>query len=259
MIDDAEALLGYRFNDPRLLSEALTHASSADHRLQSNERMEFLGDTILGFVVAEYLFKTYPDDLEGELTKIKSAVVSRKICANMTLQMNLHRLLSLGKGMSNRPTLPSSVAAAVFESIIAAIYLDGGLEPARVFILQHVVPHISETAKSAHQQNFKSLLQQHAQKSLPSNPVYVLLDEKGPDHSKAFEICVEINGRRFDSAWDNSKKEAEQKAALFALRALKLVAIDSDGQVMLTGPELAGRSSRSSSNGVASNQQSKEA
>ena len=234
MIEEAADVLGYRFSDERLLLESLTHASIAGHRLESNERMEFLGDTILGFVVSEYLFRNYPNDLEGEMTKIKSAVVSRKVCAEVSKKINLHQLLSLGKGMSSRPTLPSSVAAAVFESMIAAIYLDGGIEPARRFILQHVVSYIRDAAESAHQQNFKSLLQQYAQKNLPSNPTYVLLDEKGPDHSKAFEVCVEIEGQRFASAWDNSKKEAEQKAALLALRELGLVNIDGDGEVTLT-------------------------
>ena len=241
MIDEAEQVLGYRFENEQLLIEALTHASIAGHRLQSNERMEFLGDTILGFVVSEYLFKTYPNDLEGELTKIKSAVVSRKVCAKVSHELNLHRLLSLGKGMSSRPSLPSSVHAAVFESMIAAIYLDGGLEPARQFILKHVVPSIHESAESAHQQNFKSLLQQYAQKNLPSNPTYLLLDEKGPDHSKAFEVCVEINGRRFGSAWDNSKKEAEQKAALLSLKELGLVEVDARGHVTLTEQSLVRR------------------
>ena len=244
MIDEAEAVLGYRFQNEHLLIEALTHASIAGHRLDSNERMEFLGDAILGFVVSEYLFKSYPEDLEGELTKIKSAVVSRKVCAEVSTELRLHSLLNLGKGMSTRPTLPPSVAAAVFESIIAAIYLDSGLGPAREFILRHVVPQIREVAESAHQQNFKSLLQQYAQRHLPSNPSYILLDEKGPDHSKAFEVCVEIEGRRFGSAWDNSKKEAEQQAALLALKELDLVKVDGEGQVLLTCDDLATRSKR---------------
>ena len=236
MIEQAAAVLGYRFHNEKLLSEALTHASSADHRLSSNERMEFLGDAILGYVVCEYLFLNYTDLLEGELTKIKSAVVSRKVCAQVSQAMGLVSLLTLGKGMSGRADLPSSIIAAVFEAIIAAIYLDGGIDPVRELILHHMVPYIKEAAGSTHQHNFKSVLQHHAQKHLPSNPSYVVVDEKGPDHSKVFEVCVEIEGRRFSSAWANSKKEAEQRAALLALSELGLAEVDAHGRVTLREP-----------------------
>lgn len=233
MIDQAESVLDYRFVNEALLVEALTHASSAGDRRKSNERMEFLGDAILGFVVCEYLYAQYPRLLEGDLTKIKSAVVSRRTCAMVSKSINLAELLNLGKGMSGRPGLPQSVSAAVLEAIIAAIYLDGGMEAVRTFILRHMGPLIQEAAESSHHQNFKSVLQQHAQKHLPSNPSYVLLDEKGPDHAKCFEVCVQIDNRRFDSAWANSKKEAEQKAALNALEAMGLVEWSEDGQVLL--------------------------
>lgn len=217
MINQAADILGYTFKNEALLCEALTHASCADSRLQSNERMEFMGDSILGFVVCEYLYQKFPDLLEGDLTKIKSAVVSRRVCAQISKSIHLEKMLNLGKGMSGRPALPSSVAAAVFESIIAAIYLDGGIRSARAFILRMMKPYIHEAAESAHQQNFKSVLQQIAQRHLPTNPSYMLLDEKGPDHAKAFEVCVQIDGRSFGSAWANSKKQAEQQAALNAL------------------------------------------
>ena len=217
MIDQAADILGYRFKSESLLSEALTHASCADNRLQSNERMEFLGDAILGFVVCEYLYQKFPDLLEGDLTKIKSAVVSRRICAKISNSVELEKMLTLGKGMAGRPALPSSVAAAVFESIIAAIYLDGGVRAAKAFVQRMVKPYIHEAAESAHQQNFKSVLQQIAQRHLPTNPSYILTDEKGPDHAKAFQVCAQIDGRNFGSAWANSKKQAEQRAALNAL------------------------------------------
>lgn len=217
MIEQAAEILGYRFKDESLLEEALTHASCADSRLNSNERMEFLGDAILGFIVCEYLYQKFPDLLEGDLTKIKSAVVSRRVCAKVSQQIELEQMLNLGKGMSGRPALPSSVAAAVLESVIAAIYLDGGIRSARAFILRMMKPHIHEAAESAHQQNFKSVLQQIAQRYLPTNPSYLLIDEKGPDHAKAFEVCVQIDGRNFSGAWANSKKQAEQQAALNAL------------------------------------------
>jgi ribonuclease-3 len=233
MRDQAAKILGYTFRDERFLREALTHASIAGHRLESNERMEFLGDAILGYVVCEYLFRHFPELLEGELTKIKSTVVSRKSCAQISEKLNLAQMLNLGKGMSGKQQLPPSVSAAVLEAIIAAIYLDGGMEPAQKFILEHMTPFIVEAAESAHQQNFKSVLQQYAQKHMPANPGYVLLDEKGPDHSKCFEVCVEIEGRRFSSSWGKSKKEAEQQAALMALQELNLAVTDEHGRVRL--------------------------
>ena len=237
MPDKAFPILGYLFKDADILAEALTHASSADHRLKSNERMEFLGDAILGYVVCEYLYHQFPDLLEGDMTKIKSTVVSRRVCAMVTRQIELDSLLSLGKGMSDRQGLPASVAAAVLESIIAAIYLDGGMEPAREFILRQMKPYIHEAAESTHQQNFKSVLQHLAQRLTLSSPAYVVLDEKGPDHAKAFEVAVEIDGRRFDAAWANSKKQAEQQAALLALLSLGLAHRDDHGKVHLREPD----------------------
>jgi len=237
MIENADKVLGYRFKDESLLREALTHASSAGSRLESNERMEFLGDAILGCVTCEYLYLNFPDLLEGDLTKIKSAVVSRKVCAEISEKINLAEMLNLGKGMAGRQALPSSVAAAVLESIIAAIYLDGGLEPAKTFIVTQLKPYIDEAASSAHQQNFKSVLQQVSQRHFPANPTYVLLDEKGPDHAKAFEVCAKLDGRKFGAAWANSKKEAEQLAAQIALCELGLAHIDKDSGAVLLADE----------------------
>ncbi len=233
MREHAAQVLGYTFKDESVLDAALTHASVAATRLDSNERMEFLGDAVLGWVVSEYLYEKFPAYLEGELTKIKSAVVSRRACAKISEELSLCAMLNLGKGMSSRPELPSSVAAAVFEAVIAAIFLDGGLRPARKFVLKHMKPLIDEAAQSSHQENYKSALQHYAQKHLPANPNYLLLDEKGPDHSKAFEVCVEIDGRRFTSTWANSKKEAEQDAALIALRELELVSTSEQGTILI--------------------------
>jgi ribonuclease-3 len=215
-------LLGYEIQDPELLQVALTHASVAATRVESNERLEFLGDAVLGLVVCQELYEQYPDSLEGEMTRVKSSVVSRQTCALVTEEAQLTELLMLGKGMASPGQLPTSVAAAVFESIIGAIFLDGGLEPARQFILRHLRPHIEEAMESEHQQNFKAKLQQHAQRQFAQTPEYILLDEKGPDHSKCFEIAVSIDGRNFPSAWGPCKKDAEQKAAYLALVELGL-------------------------------------
>jgi len=222
-----EAMLEYRFRDLGLLKEAFTHASIADDRRLSNERLEFLGDAVLGLVVCHRLFEIYPGYLEGDLTKLKSAVVSRNTCAAVANQLGLTELIFVGKGMSGRTgsaQRPSSLAAGVFESVIAAIYLDGGLEAARAFILRHMDGQIEQFAATTHQENYKSLLQQHAQKALAATPVYELLDEKGPDHSKCFEVRVVVGGRAFGSAWGPAKKPAEQRAAQIALEELGVLA-----------------------------------
>ena len=228
-LQGVQELIGYQFKDPQLLAYALTHASSADSRLQSNERLEFLGDAILGMVVCHNLYERFPDYLEGELTKIKSAVVSRRTCALIAEELDLPQHLFLGKGMTGRSQLPSSLAAAVYESLIAAIFLDSGdLECVSRFILETASRHITQAAESEHQRNFKSQLQQYAQKVLSTTPMYELLDEKGPDHSKCFEISVVIKGRRHTGAWGPSKKEAEQKAAYLALRELNIIEASSE-------------------------------
>lgn len=216
----AESLLQHTFNDPNLLTESLTHASIANTRLVSNERMEFLGDAVLDVIVCEALYLRFPEFLEGDLTKIKSAVVSRKTCAEISNETGLTQLLITGKGISSREELPSSLAAAVYESIIAALYLDGGFEVVKRYVLRTMTPKIEAIAADTHQQNYKAVLQQHAQKGMGATPIYELLDEKGPDHSKCFEVCVLIDGKRFTSAWGPNKKTAEQKAALLALEEL---------------------------------------
>jgi ribonuclease-3 len=216
----AEKVLQYTFSNPDLLKEALTHASVADHRLKSNERMEFLGDAVLDLIICEALYKRFPEYLEGDLTKVKSAVVSRRTCAEVSNETGLIDLLVIGKGISSRDVMPSSLAAAVYESLVAAIYLDGGFDIVKEFVLRTMTPKIEIIASNNHQQNYKAVLQQHAQKMLGAGPVYELLDEKGPDHSKCFEVAVVVDGRRFTSAWGPNKKMAEQKAALLALEEL---------------------------------------
>ena len=236
----AEAAVGHEFTSPGLLKEALTHSSIADNRLSSNERMEFLGDAILDMVVCEELYRKFPQYLEGDLTKIKSAVVSRRTCCEVALELGLQNVLIIGKGISSREQMPLSLAANVFEAIIAAIYLDAGFETVRAFILRTIGPQIDEIAASAHQQNYKAVLQQHAQKALGAGPLYELLDEKGPDHAKCFEVCVSIDGRRFTSAWGPNKKQAEQKAALLALEELGVYdADDVDNAIQTLTVEMA--------------------
>jgi ribonuclease-3 len=215
-----EHRIGYEFRDKALLVSALTHASGAQHRLASNERLEFLGDAILGAMVCETLFRQYPEYLEGDLTKIKSVVVSRQTCAKISEALGLQEFLILGKGMTMHPNVPPSLLADVFESLLAAIYLDGGDAAAREFIQRYINPEIELAATGELGGNYKSLLQQLAQRESGATPTYQLMDEKGPDHSKCFKISAQIGRTRFQAAWGRNKKEAEQRAARNALSEL---------------------------------------
>jgi len=230
-VESCQEVIGYTFRDSSLLALALTHASVATTRVESNERLEFLGDAVLGMIVCQELYERFGDLLEGQMTKIKSAVVSRRTCAEIADETGIAGLLLLGKGMPQPSYLPQSVTAAVFEAIVGAIYLDGGLGPARRFVLMCVGPYIDEACATEHQQNYKSLLQQHSQRKWGTTPDYRLLDEKGPDHSKCFEVAVSIGGRHFTSAWGMSKKDAEQEAARRALTELGLMRVDAGDEL----------------------------
>jgi len=217
ILEECQKAINYRFRNPKLLRAALTHASGADTRLASNERLEFLGDAILGLVVCEQLYNDFPEYQEGDLTKIKSAVVSRRACTRISKELNLGDFLFLGKGMHLHATVPASLLADVFESMVAGIYLDGGLEAAREFILRYLLPEIEREAGGAQGSNFKSLLQQVAQREFGATPRYDMLDEQGPDHHKCFKVAAIIGKHPYAAAWGRNKKEAEQKAAMNAL------------------------------------------
>ena len=217
LLEECQGLLGYRFISPELLVSALTHASSADSRVVSNERLEFLGDAVLGLVICEQLYVLFPDLLEGELTKIKSVVVSRRTCARISRALGMHRFLILGKGMAAQSVIPSSVMADVLESLIAAIYLDGGLAAAKTFILDHMGGEIERAANGHHGGNYKSVLQQMSQKEFSATPTYQMIEQQGPDHSKLFKVSAVIGTLQYPPAWGRNKKEAEQRAALNAL------------------------------------------
>lgn len=229
-----QEIIAYRFSNPPLLKQALTHASAARARIASNERLEFLGDAVLGMVVCQEIYDRAPELAEGEMTKIKSAVVSRNTCAKLAERLRLREVIVLGKGVSSWAQLPPSLLAATYEAIVGAIYLDGGVEPVREFILSGMNDMLDASMACRHQKNYKSLLQQHAQRQWNHTPHYVLLDEKGPEHAKAFEVAVRVNGRQHRSAWGNTKKEAEQKAAYEAVIALGLLADDDQETVAET-------------------------
>lgn len=221
MLRQCEAALQYEFVNRDLLRNCLTHASGANHRLASNERLEFLGDAILGAVICETLYHRFPEETEGELTRIKSIVVSRTTCAKVSEMMGLPKSLLLGKGLSVNESVPMSVAAAVFESLIAGVYLDGGLEAARRMIERVMLPEIELAGGLEHGRNYKSLLQQYSQKVFGETPIYRLLDEKGPDHSKCFKVSALIGQQSYQPAWGANKKTAEQRAAQNALYELE--------------------------------------
>jgi ribonuclease-3 len=212
--------IGYQFRDPSLLLEALTHASCAAHRLASNERLEFLGDAILGMVVCDWLYHEFPDYSEGDLTKIKSNVVSRKTCAGIASQLHLERCLIVGRGVTRNRSFPKSLVSDVFESVVAAVYLDGGLDAARRLIKSWLADEVHEAVSCQHGGNHKSHLQQLAQRDLGDTPAYHLLAETGPDHNKSFQVMAVIGKRTFAPAWGRNKKDAEQRAAANAMAEL---------------------------------------
>lgn len=236
-IEQIEQITGHHFGDLTLLAQALTHSSASEGRLNSNERLEFLGDSVLGFMVCEHLFRQRSDLLEGELTKIKSNIVSGRTCAELAVECGLDGLVKVDKGVRGRAGLPESLVAGAFESLVGALYLDGGLDVARAFVMPRLLQRIEEAVRLGHQDNFKQVLQQSLAQLGMGLPQYVVLDEKGPDHAKAFEICVDAGARRFSPAWGPSKKQAEQLAALAALRELDIAHEDSEGGVRIKWPE----------------------
>jgi ribonuclease III len=221
LLAECEAAIDYTFRDQSLLCRALTHASAARTRSESNERLEFLGDAILGSIVCEELFRRYPDSAEGELTRIKSVIVSRETCAKVTHRLGLDEFLLMGKGLANGRRIPPSVSAAALEAIIGAIYLDGGRGVAQAFVLACVDGLIHQVSDLTTGMNYKSVLQQLAQKDYGATPAYHVLDEKGPDHFKSFKVCASIGSTHYCPAWGPSKKEAEQQAACNALAQLE--------------------------------------
>ena len=223
-VAECQRRIQYTFRDPSLLLAAVTHASGAHHRLASNERLEFLGDSILGFVICEHLYRLFPESLEGDLTRIKSVVVSRETCGRISEQLNLADFLIVGKGLAINKPVPISVLSDLFESLVAAVYLDGGIEPARALVERLLAPEVASVASGVQGANHKSVLQQLSQRDFGVTPTYEVIEESGPDHSKNFQVSAFIGPRSYSPAWGRNKKEAEQRAALKALEELCPVA-----------------------------------
>ncbi|MCS7022630.1 MAG: ribonuclease III [Gemmataceae bacterium] len=222
LLEKCQQQIGYRFRQLELLRAALTHTSGANTRAASNERLEFLGDSIVGLVVCEQLFHRFPQYQEGDLTKIKSFVVSRQSCAAVSRRLQLDRFLFLGKGLSQQGEIPENVLADVFEALVAAVYLDSNWDTARQWVLRCLEPVMEQAVQQKlWHANAKSELQTLAQREYGVTPRYQVLDEQGPDHSKCFKVAAHIGARSFAPAWGRTKKDAEIKAACNALAQLR--------------------------------------
>lgn len=219
-IEEFESLTGLQFGDPDLLRVALTHSSARGPETPCNERLEFLGDSVLGLVIAEELFRRFPAYTEGDLTLVKSEVVSSRALARAGRKMGFERFVTVGKGLDRQRGLPPSLVAGVMEALIGAIFLDRGTEAARAFILKSLGATIEHVLATRHRRNFKSLLQNLSQKRFGVTPLYRVVGETGPDHGKTFEVEALIGPRRFPVARGRSKKEAEQAAAEEAMSIL---------------------------------------
>ena len=223
MINELEKAIGYQFRNITLLQNALSHSSYANERwhdsLKSNERLEFLGDSVLGMVVAEHLYRTVPDRPEGELTRMRADMVCEKTLARIAEGLDLGKHLLLGKGEEqgggrNR----DSILADAVESVIAACYLDGGMTAAVQFIHKFVLVNVPVT--KLHNADYKTALQELVQQKKNQVLSYTLIGESGPDHDKQFEVELTLNGEVVGVGSGSSKKRAEQAAAQKALEKL---------------------------------------
>ena len=216
-----EEKLGYTFQSPELLENALTHSSCANEsrgKLQSNERLEFLGDSILGMVVADHLYRNHPDLPEGELTRTRSALVCEESLVEVAQALGLGEYLKLGKGEEagggrHRP----SIQADAVEAVLAAVYLDGGIERARAFLLPMLEGAIAESA-SRGSEDYKSKLQKIVQQTPEELLEYEQIGEEGPPHDRIFTFTVKLNSNVLGTGSGRSKREAEQAAAREALK-----------------------------------------
>ena len=223
MIKDLEDAIGYRFQNITLLQNALTHSSYANERwhdsLKSNERLEFLGDSVLGMVVAEHLYNCFPDRPEGELTRMRADMVCEQALADIANRLDLGKHMLLGHGEEqcggrNR----ASILADAVESIIAASFLDGGMDAAKRIIEEFVLCHVPKDR--LHNMDYKTILQEQVQKKKNQALSYALIGESGPDHDKRFTVAVSLNGQQVGQGTGSSKKRAEQEAARAAVEKL---------------------------------------
>jgi len=218
-----ERNLGYTFSDKELLKKALTHTSYAyEHNVESNEKLEFLGDSILEFVSSIYLFKNYSHLKEGEMTKVRATVVCEKSLYKVAKMHNFSDFLYLGKSerQSGGEDRPAILADSV-EAVIAAMYLDGGMQVTEKFIIENLKDEIEIASKNVGQKDYKTVLQEKLQENGEVEIKYTILREFGPDHDKTFEAQVECDHKKLAVGTGKSKKQAEMEAARKALENLK--------------------------------------
>ena len=223
MIKDLETAIGYRFRNMSLLQNALTHSSYANERwhnsLLCNERLEFLGDSVLGMLVAEYLYRTFPDRPEGELTRMRADMVCEKTLANVANSIGLGEHLLLGHGEEqSKGRTRNSILADAMESVIAACFLDGGMEAAEGIVKRFILTEVP--VKKMHNADYKTALQELVQQKKNQVLAYSLIGESGPDHDKQFVVAVSLNGKPVGQGTGTSKKRAEQMAAQAAIALL---------------------------------------
>ncbi len=219
---ELEQKIKYEFKNKELLKKALTHTSYAyEHSIESNEKLEYLGDSILEFISSEYLYENYPKLKEGEMTKIRADVVCENSLYKLAKKYDFGSFLYLGKselatGGTDRP----AILADSVEAIIAAIYLDRGLEPAKKFIIENLKDEIEIASKNVGQKDFKTVLQERLQIHGDVKIEYIIINETGPDHDKTFEAEVRCNNKKLATGKGKTKKQAEMKAAEKALEEM---------------------------------------
>jgi len=220
---DLQHSLSYTFKEPQLLERALTHKSFANENKvpYHNERMEFLGDAVLTLIVSEHLMRTCPDSTEGDLSRLRAAIVSEPALAVIGRTLSIGAYLLLGKGEEQTGGRDKdSLLADALEALIAALYLDGGKDAAEAFILRFFEEVIKGTCASRTTLDYKTALQERCQERLKQLPEYRVASESGPDHQKQFEVELLVKGQLYGRGTGKSKKEAEQKAAKEALQRL---------------------------------------
>lgn len=222
-LEELEKNIGYKFTNIKLLEQALTHSSYAyEHGVESYEKLEFLGDSILEFVSSEYLFKNFQNLKEGEMTKVRASVVCEESLSQFAKLHNFSDFLLLGKSeILNNGAQRKAVLEDTFEAVVAAIYLDGGLEPAKKFIINNLKDSIEISSKSVGKKDYKTVLQELLQVNGNVNIKYTIIKEEGPDHDKRFTAKVECEGKYLSEGEGNSKKHAEMEAAKKAIDILK--------------------------------------
>ena len=224
-METLEKKLGYAFRDRALLTNALTHSSYANENkgcgCDSNERLEFLGDSVLGMVVAARLFELFPEMPEGRMTRLRAQLVCEDSLHRVAMALELGEYMRLGKGEEHTGGRKrTSILADAVEAIIAAMYLDGGMEVARSFIMDRILPEVTAARQELAAADCKTELQERVQRKSGQSLSYALLEEKGPDHDKSFTVQVSLNGESIGVGEGRTKKEAEQAAARAALRKI---------------------------------------